>query len=97
MQLVLPLCLTEANNFYNVVYQVQNALDLFPDDFSLFSLLFCITVISSLFKAVRINQITSSAKKSASSVSPSDEKSLSFKQCLLTICKDDVVDQHIMD
>jgi hypothetical protein len=80
-----------------MVYQVQNALDLFPDGVSLFFLLFCITVISSLFKAVGITQNHFFRQKSASSVSPSDEESLSLKQCLLTICKDDVVDQHIID
>jgi hypothetical protein len=39
-----------------MVCQVQHALDIFPDGFSQFSLLFCITAISSLFKAVRKNQ-----------------------------------------
>ena len=57
IQLVLPLCLTEENNSYNMVCQVQYALFLFPDGFSPFSFLFCITVILSLFKAVGINQI----------------------------------------
>jgi hypothetical protein len=48
-------------------------------------------------KLLGLPKIYSEAKYSASYDSPSDEESLSLKQCLLTICNGDEVDQHIMD